>query len=96
MANKVKTRVLEILRDQDPITNVFKLLTELGESKDADIVKDVALRVLETNHDWDSIRECLKLWQMLPWANEFLQRMYKRVEEDSKSPPFTDMVKLDR
>ena len=87
--------MLTILSKHDPLTNVFLLLMELGEHKDAGVVRDVALRVLETEHDWDSISECLRLWpMMLPWANEFLQRMYRRVDEVSTTQPLTDINKI--
>lgn len=48
MSKPIKTRVLEILKEQDPLTSIFTLLIELGDHKDAGVVRDVALRILET------------------------------------------------
>lgn len=56
MSRQIKEKVFSIINEENPLPKAIQLLKEQPEGKDAEFMKEVVLRILETLHDWDSIR----------------------------------------
>lgn len=89
-------RILVCLKLAQPLPALFTLLSETEPSQQTP-VKETILRLFEAEHDWANIRSYLRMWGgLVGWTDDFLQRMYIRIGESTRSRILTEPGEIDR